>query len=221
MPERILDLGAGTGRIGHAFVVASDFYVGVDLSWAMLREFAAHSPNALLLQVDGRNLPFSNCTFDLVLLMQVLSGAEDWRGLLQETLRVLALPGAIVVGQSVTPDFGVDEQLKRQLAMILKETGVEAHEPKKSRQGALAWLNSRAGRHQSLTAAKWTVQRSPAQFLARHQTGARFSALPAAVQKEALERLSAWAETRFGSLEKSFTEEHSFRLEIFEVNAIK
>ena len=37
---RILDLGAGSGRIGRAFVAAGDDYVGVDLSSGMLRAFA-------------------------------------------------------------------------------------------------------------------------------------------------------------------------------------
>ena len=37
---RLLDLGAGTGRIGRPFVAAGDDYVGVDLSLGMLREFA-------------------------------------------------------------------------------------------------------------------------------------------------------------------------------------
>ena len=36
---RVLDLGAGTGRIGWPFVSADDDYVGVDLSFGMLREF--------------------------------------------------------------------------------------------------------------------------------------------------------------------------------------
>ena len=36
---RLLDLGAGSGSIGRAFVVAGDDYVGVDLSLGMLRQF--------------------------------------------------------------------------------------------------------------------------------------------------------------------------------------
>src|ERR1041384_1715775 len=35
---RVLDLGAGTGRIGRAFQAAGDFYVGLDSSLEMLRE---------------------------------------------------------------------------------------------------------------------------------------------------------------------------------------
>src|SRR5215469_8268129 len=50
MPEssRVLDMGAGTGRFGHAFVAAGDLYVGVDISLPMLREFQARNANACL-----------------------------------------------------------------------------------------------------------------------------------------------------------------------------
>lgn len=41
-------LGAGTGRVGRAFVEAGDDYVGVDLSLGMLREFARHAFKAWL-----------------------------------------------------------------------------------------------------------------------------------------------------------------------------
>jgi hypothetical protein len=47
-------------------------------------------------------------------------------------------------------------------------------------------------------------------------TGARFAALPLAIQEEALARLRAWAETNFGSVSASFEEQHSFELSIFE-----
>src|SRR5262249_41625167 len=82
--RRVLDLGAGTGRIGKAFVEAGDFYVGIDSSLGMLREFIAQSPMASLLQANGQDLPFPDHTFDLVLLMQVLSGAASWSKLLCE-----------------------------------------------------------------------------------------------------------------------------------------
>src|SRR5690242_9437861 len=81
---RILDVGAGTGRIGKAFVEANDFYIAVDASLAMVQEFREHSETALLIQADGTSLPFASHSFDVVMLMQVLSGAQDWRGLLEE-----------------------------------------------------------------------------------------------------------------------------------------
>ena len=63
---RLLDLGAGTGRIGRPFVAAGDDYVGIDLARGMLREFrraggAGCTP--VLVQGDGRCLPFHDATF--------------------------------------------------------------------------------------------------------------------------------------------------------------
>src|SRR5215470_4333227 len=63
----LLDLGAGTGRIGRAFVAAGDDYVGVDLSLGMLREFARYAAPPPLAQADGEHLPFGDATFDAVL----------------------------------------------------------------------------------------------------------------------------------------------------------
>ena len=77
---RVLDLGAGTGRIGWPFVAAGDDYVGVDLSFGMLREFARRSresmPAPRLVQADGERLPFRDATFDAVLLIQVFGAAR-------------------------------------------------------------------------------------------------------------------------------------------------
>src|SRR5215472_9628896 len=114
---RVLDLGAGTGRIGKAFVDAHDSYVAVDLSLPMLREFLSHG-GASLAQADGSQLPFRDRAFDLVLLMQVLSGTQNWNGLLSEAKRVLAPGGAIVVGHTASPNDGVDAQMKQKLAAV-------------------------------------------------------------------------------------------------------
>ena len=222
LPERarVLDLGAGTGRIGKAFLAAGDFYVGVDSSLAMLQEFSAkpefrESKTSLLAQAEGRQLPFQNARFDLVLLMQVLS-AGNWRPLLDECRRVLRPAGIIAVGHTRSPESGVDAQLKRQLVAILEAMQVPWHQPRESRRQALAWLESASARHWYREAAVWKVTTSAEEFLSRHRTGARFAALPPAVQEEALAMLRAWAKTNFGSVNTSFEEHHSFELGIFE-----
>ena len=51
----------------------------------------------------------------------------------------------------------------------------------------------------------------------RHRTGARFAALPAAVQEQALKQLADWAEMTFGSLDAGFQEKRSFELDIFQL----
>jgi ubiquinone/menaquinone biosynthesis C-methylase UbiE len=216
---RVLDLGAGTGRIGKAFLAAGDFYVGVDSSFGMLQEFSGkpefrESKTCFLAQAEGSQLPFQNAIFDLVLLMQVLNAA-NWRPILDECLRVLRPGGIVAVGHTKSPESGVDAQLKRQLAAILEAMQVPWHQPREWRRQAVAWLEVASVRHWHREAARWKVTTSAEEFLLRHRTGARFAALPLSVQQESLARLRAWAETTFGSVNTSFEEHHSFDLGIF------
>ncbi len=215
-PARVLDLGAGTGRIGKAFVAAKDSYVGVDASLGMLQEFLLSTRTPCLAQADGRQLPFRDGAFDVVMLMQVLGGAGNWRGLLGEARRVLRPGGALVVGHRVAPAAGVDARLKKRLAAILETMGVERHPAKQSRDQALAWLGSSAALRLRVRAATWERNPTPREFLVRHQSGARFAALPDAVRDEALQELSAWADQAFGSLDATSREEHGFELDVFQ-----
>jgi ubiquinone/menaquinone biosynthesis C-methylase UbiE len=213
---RLLDLGAGTGRIGRSFVEAGDDYVGVDLSFGMLQAFAqrascSHAPR--LVQADGELLPFRDATFDTVMLIQVFGGMRGWRRLLAEARRVLCGTGALVVGRTVAPPDGVDARMKQRLAMMLDEMDAPADRTN-TRTDAQGWLEQVArGTH--LVATRWTAERTPRGFIERHRTGARFSALPAPVQEEALRRLAAWAEPAFGSLDAASAEPHAFELQFF------
>jgi ubiquinone/menaquinone biosynthesis C-methylase UbiE len=220
-PPNVLDIGAGTGRIGRAFVAAGDSYVGVDLSLEMLRQFTPPSGTlgvrvARLVQADGEQLPFRDATFDVGLFTQVLSGARHWRRLLIEALRVLRVQGALVVGHTELPQTGIDARLKTRLHAILDQLRVEPPQPKQGRKEQLSWLESVARRRASVVAASWRAGRTPREFMARHRTGARFSVLPPAIQQEALRELGAWVEAEFGSLDSTFTEVHSFILDMFE-----
>ena len=223
---RVLDLGAGTGRIGKVWVATGESYIGVDLSLAMLREFLARSPRMNgripdLIQADGEHLPFRSGAFDLVLLMQVLGGARDWQVLLPEARRVTRPGGALAVGHSLIPELGLDARLKTRLSAIFREINVdwaseEWDRKQKAREQALSWLESSAKRRDHVVAATWKAARTAREFLLRHRTGARFAALPPPIQEEALQRLSAWAQAQFGSLDAVFHEDHSFEIDIFQ-----
>ncbi len=215
-PARVLDIGAGTGRIGQAFVAAGDSYFGVDISLAMLQEFQISSPNCTLLRADGRHLPFANEFFDIVLMMQVLSTIDNWQGVVIEARRVVRHGGCVVVGHSVYPESGIDTQLKRRLKGILEELHVDSFRPEKARREVLAWLESSAVRHLHSVATSWSVNATAEEFFERHRTGARFAALPPQAQEQALDRLRSWAERKFGSLDAGFPEPRSFEVDIFE-----
>jgi ubiquinone/menaquinone biosynthesis C-methylase UbiE len=216
----LLDLGAGTGRLGRAFVSAQISYVGLDASYAMLDRFRINSQSVngwypSLVQADGRFLPFSSDTFTAVLLAHVLSASQNWQELLGEARRVLDSDGFLILAQRVGSARGLDAQLREELKTILGSMNVEMPEAGKMKRDARTWLGTAAKSQQHIVAATWKSDCSPRDFINRHSTGARFSALPVNVQQESMRRLSAWAVGRFGSLDAPFAEEYRFELDVF------
>jgi ubiquinone/menaquinone biosynthesis C-methylase UbiE len=215
---RLLDLGAGTGRIGWAFVRAGDDYVGVDLSFGMLRAFQeriGRDCHALrLVQSDGQLLPFADAAFDSVLLVQVFGGLRGWRRLVAEARRVMRPHGTMIVGRTITPEDGVDAQMKDHLAALLDDMNVTS-DRMNARESVERWLESGAHSAARVIAAAWDAERTPRGFLDRHRTGARFYQLPDAIKTEALARLADWAAASFGSLDAVSHERHAFELRIF------
>lgn len=210
---RLLDIGAGSGRIGRAFVAAGDDYVGVDRALQMLRAFVRRSDadhDLRLVQSDGEALPFADATFDVVVMVQVFGAAGRWRPLVAEARRVLAPQGSLVVGRTVAPDDGVDARMKQRLASFL----AIRQAPYRTNAGSQLSRQLSAASCTVVTAARWSAQRTPRAFLDRHRTGARFSLLPADVRDEALADLAAWAADAFGSLDAVLREPHAFELRI-------
>jgi len=218
---RLLDIGAGTGRIGWPFVAAGDDYVGVDLSSGMLRGFLQRSAGGgtsqgqapRLVRADARRLPFPDAAFDAVMMVQVFGGMHDWRDLVTEARRVLRPSGALVLGRTLAPEDGVDARMKQHLALILLD--IEFDAGNNTRDEVEEALASGATSAKSVLAASWRADRTPRQFLARHRTGARFSALPEPIKEEALRRLADWAVGTFGSLDAVCSEPHAFELRVF------
>jgi ubiquinone/menaquinone biosynthesis C-methylase UbiE len=223
---RLLDIGAGPGRIGHKFVIAGDDYVGVDLSFGMLRAFVDRvtrggaSPGPApprLAQADGRCLPFPDATFDVIMMIQIFGGIRDYRLFVNEARRVLRPSGAVVLGRTLAPESGVDARLRQRLALILSEIGVDPGHNFHDLVGHA--LNSAADIAESVLAASWRADRTAREFLERHCTGARFSALPQVVKEEALRQLAGWAVATFGSLDAVYSEQYAFTVQVFKFSS--
>ena len=216
---RLLDIGCGTGRIGWPFVVAGDDYVGVDLSAGMLHEFVQRGATRdggrpRLVMADGRQLPFADAVFDLVLLIQVFGGLGDWRRLGTEARRVLRLSGSLILGRIAPPADGIDARMKRRLDSILETLGAELDKTN-TRSDVERTFAAEATTASRVVGATWTCERTPRGFIERHRSGARFSALPAPITEGALRELASWAAATFGSLDATFTESNLCELQIF------
>jgi ubiquinone/menaquinone biosynthesis C-methylase UbiE len=219
---RLLDLGAGTGRIGRTFVAAGDDYVGVDRSWGMLKEFLRNtgmgdSGKPQLVLADGGRLPFPDATFDAAMLIRVFGGMRDWRRLLGETRRVMRQSAVLFLGRAVAPADGVDALMRQQLDLLLAQMGVRLVGCN-TREQAQRWIEAAAQCSSRLSVAAWHTQRTPRGFLDRHATGAQFSSLPPAVKGATMKQLGTWAAEAFGSIDAPFAERHEFELHIFQFN---
>jgi SAM-dependent methyltransferase len=117
-PRRALDLGTGTGAA--AFAVARRFpeaeVVGVDLATGMLAEARRNTPPELADRVrfqeaDAEHLPFSDESFDLVTLANMIPFFD-------ELARLLAPGGQVVFafsGGPQTPIYVPPERLRADL----------------------------------------------------------------------------------------------------------
>jgi SAM-dependent methyltransferase len=118
-PERVLDLGTGTGSA--AFIVADHFpgaeVVGVDIAEGMLAQARSDTPPELVDRIrfepaDGSKLPFADGSFNLAVLANMIPFFD-------ELARVVAPGGHALFSFSAGPETPIwvpPERLRRELA---------------------------------------------------------------------------------------------------------
>ena len=100
--HRVLDIGCGDGTLTFRLAQRSDRVWGVDDSLLPLRlargEFERRSGRPpLVTNADARRLPFSDDTFDCIVLADVIEHIDAPDGVMSEAHRVLRPGGQIVV----------------------------------------------------------------------------------------------------------------------------
>jgi SAM-dependent methyltransferase len=93
---RMLEVGAGTGRISIPLLERGVNLIGCDLSSKMLLRLREKYPAARLAQADAIQLPFPGAAFDAVLTAHVLHLIPTWRGALREFRRLLGPRGMFI-----------------------------------------------------------------------------------------------------------------------------
>jgi ubiquinone/menaquinone biosynthesis C-methylase UbiE len=108
---RVLEVGAGTGRISIPLLERGLDLIGCDLSSQMLRRLQGKLPSARIAQSDAVYLPFPAASFDNVLTAHVLHLIPSWREVLREFRRVLR-PGGAYLNVSTWAPVGVSVSVK-------------------------------------------------------------------------------------------------------------
>jgi ubiquinone/menaquinone biosynthesis C-methylase UbiE len=94
---RILDVGAGTGRVSVALARIGFDVIAIEPALAMLQGLREKSGGLLVrcIAAEGCRLPFQNRTADAVVISRLLYLVPDWQGLLCALSDVLTSEGLI------------------------------------------------------------------------------------------------------------------------------
>lgn len=203
---RILDVGAGTGRISIPLLKRGADLVGCDLSGEMLKRLQEKLPSARITQTDASRLPFPTAQFEAVLTVHVIHLIAPWREALGEFRRVLA-PGGVYLNVRTYAAVGnsIREELRQFWRRWVEAQGAKIHQPGvRDYQEFLSELGS-MGAHIS----EEEVVRYPAPFTLREELG-RFTGrvysdawhIPDDIFKASMQELYAWVTQEYGDLDQ-------------------
>jgi SAM-dependent methyltransferase len=215
---RVLDLGAGTGRLARPFLAAGFRYAGIDRSSAMLARLRALprlGARAELALASGTQLPFAAAAFDLVLAVQVLGVIPDWPLAVRECRRVLRPGGSVVLGRVTHDPDSLQASVRRTRMQLLRGWGVETQRPGAEEDAAAAALVRVVGPVQVAPAVTWTLTLSPREAIAANLSGWRVQALPEELRERLQQQLTQRIRQQFGDLDAPRDEQASFSMRCF------
>lgn len=214
---RVLELGAGTGRIGRGFSSRGFRYTGLDTSRAMLTRFhtlAVPLEHPALVQASAVQLPFATGCFDLVLLVQVLGVVPGWRRALAECQRVLVTGGRAVVGRVEHAPGSLQVFVRAERIRRLAEEGIEVRRPGAEEDQIVAALSTSVGPVETLPSLTWQAETDPRTAVEANLSGWRVQSLPLEQQARLREQLLSATAKRYASLDRPIQEERTFALVI-------
>jgi len=202
--SRVLDVGAGTGRVAVPLAAHGCRLAAVDLAPAMLRRLRGKTAGGALHAAIGAAgaLPFRSAAFDAVVVARLLYLVPDWRLALDEAARVLRRDGRLLHewgdGEAGEPWVEIRDKARE----LFERAGVGSpfHPGARGEDEIDGHLGPRGFVRASEVSVPSGATTSVGRFLDRIDAGecSYTWSVPDAVQRACLPRLRAWAEGRFG-----------------------
>jgi SAM-dependent methyltransferase len=95
--QRVLDVGCGTGYGTQELARCARIAIGLDVAQEAITYARGHFTEPRFLLASATALPFPDGCFDLIAAFEVIEHLSDWRLLLTEARRVLAMNGLFLV----------------------------------------------------------------------------------------------------------------------------
>lgn len=95
-PGRVLDLGAGTGKLTRRLIPAFDRTIAVEPQSAMRRMLRIHCPDADVLAGTAEHIPLADASIDAIFVAEAFHHLGNERAV-AEIARVLRLGGSLVM----------------------------------------------------------------------------------------------------------------------------
>lgn len=203
---KILDAGAGTGRLALPLLERGHDVVAVDLAPPMLAhlagKLAASGPLigvCRMVRADVVALPFTAHLFDAALVASVLYLVPDWRAVVAEVSRVLRPDGALLFVAERSESSPALERFDTRWRETIEATGYRHPSSSPDDAAVIAALDASATTCEVHELASWTAGQTVGQALDSY--GARLRPLYATVPDDtwqvAVEDFTAWARTTF------------------------
>ena len=211
---RILEVGAGTGRISIPLLERGADLIGCDLSAKMLARQREKYPAAHLAQSDAVFLPFPSGYFDVVLTVHVMHLIGPWRAALREFKRVLRGGGVLLnVRTYETVGASIRGEMRDTWRSWLETQGVDTRHPgAQSGEELQAELQSLGARLKEVEVVRFPTSYTVRSELDRYARRI-FSdtwAVPEPVYQASLAELSAWVAHEYGDLDQERVETSRF-----------
>ncbi len=201
--SRVLDLGAGTGRMSVPLARAGCRVIGVDVSHVMLASLRSKAGAVRVAAIagDGAQLPIADASCDAVVVARLLYLVPELRRLLDEVRRVLK-PGACLLHEWGN-GAGVEEwvQIREHARALFESAGIAEpfHPGVRHAADVDAYLLEHGFELRDLREFDPDIVMTLRQFLDRIASGecSYTWKVPTDVQRRCVSALVAWATDRF------------------------
>ena len=214
---RLLEVGAGTGRISVPLLGRGANLFGCDLSSKMLARQQAKWPGARLAQADATALPFGAAQFEGVLTVHVLHLIGHWQGALREIRRVLRPGGAYVNSWSPPTDREVDNDIRDHWHALVEARGARWRRPGvQNRAELVAELTHMGAAVEEVRVVPMTSTVTP-QSVIESIAGRLYSDtwdVPEEIMQPTVAELRQWAKRTYGDLGQALSVERLFTLDV-------